>query len=108
MRLIEQFADAAPHPEREASIRRYVASLEKGAPNYEEMDAAQAAEVRQQAPQILGLIKVLGALKSVEYEHGNEDGADVYLVRFEHGQVQWTIGALTADGKVQKRQFQLL
>jgi pimeloyl-ACP methyl ester carboxylesterase len=107
-RLVEQFAEARPHPDRQASIRRYVESLEKGAPNYEEMDAAQAAEVRQQAPQILQLVAELGALKSVTYEHGAEDGGDVYLVAFEHGQAEWTIGPLTPDGKVQHRSFRLL
>jgi len=107
-RLVEQFVDARPHPDREASIRRYVESLEKGTPNYDEMDAAQAAEVRQQAPQILQLIKDMGVLKSVAYEHGTEDGADVYLVRFEHGQAEWTVGPLSANGKVQARSFRLI
>jgi 3-oxoadipate enol-lactonase len=107
-RLVEQFVDAKPHPDREASVRRYVESLEKGAPNYDEMDAAQATEVRQQAPQILQLMKEMGALKSVTYEHGTEDGADVYLVRFERGQAEWTIGPLSDDGKVQARSFRLI
>jgi 3-oxoadipate enol-lactonase len=106
--LIEQFADAKPHPDREASVRRYVESLEKGAPNYDEMAPGQADEVRQELPAILQLIRALGALKSVTYEHGTGDGADVYLVAFEHGQAEWTIGALAPDGKVQKRQFSLL
>ena len=107
-RLVAQFVDAKPHPDREASVRRYVESLEKGAPNYDEMGAAQAAEVRQQLPQILQLLKEMGALKSVTYEHGTEDGADVYLVAFEHGQAEWTIGPLGADGKVQARSFRLI
>jgi 3-oxoadipate enol-lactonase len=106
-RLVEQFVDARPHPDREASVRRYVESLEKGAPDYDEMDAAQAAEVRQQAPQILQLIAEMGRLKSIVYEHGAEDGADVYLVRFEHGQAEWAIGPLNDDGKVQQRSFRL-
>ena len=107
-RLVEQFVDARPHPDRQASVRRYVESLEKGAPNYDEMDAAQAAEVRLQAPQILQLIAEMGALKSVTYQHGTEDGADVYLVRFEHGQAEWTIGPLAPNGKVQARSFRLI
>jgi len=107
-RLIAQFVDAKPHPDREASIRRYVESLEKGAPNYDDMDAAQAADVRQEAPQILQLVKELGALISITYSHGAEDDADVYLVRFAHGQAEWTIGPLSANGKVQKRQFRLI
>jgi 3-oxoadipate enol-lactonase len=107
-RLVGQFVDAKPHPDREASVRRYVESLEKGTPNYAEMAPAQAAEVRQQAPQILQLVKDMGALKFVTYEYGTEDGADVYLVSFEHGQAEWTIGPLSADGKVQTRSFRLI
>ncbi|MES2253682.1 MAG: alpha/beta hydrolase [Pseudomonadota bacterium] len=107
-RLIAQFIDAKPHPDRQASVRRYIESLEKGAPNYDEMDAAQAAEVREEAPQILQLVKEMGALESVTYEHGTEDGADVYLVAFEHGQAEWTIGPLAPGGKVQARSFRLL
>src|SRR4029077_6939389 len=107
-RLVEQFVGAKPHPDREASVRRYVESLEKGAPNYDEMDTAQAAEGAQQAPQILQLVREMGALKSVAYEYGTEDGADVYLVSFDHGQAEWTIGPLTADGKVQARNFRLI
>jgi pimeloyl-ACP methyl ester carboxylesterase len=102
--LVRQFVDAKPHADREASVRRYVASLEKGVPNYDEMAAPQAADVRRELPQLLQFIKSMGALKSIAYEHGTEDGDDVYLVTFEHGQAEWTIGPLTADGKVQKRQ----
>ncbi|HXS06760.1 MAG TPA: alpha/beta hydrolase [Rhizomicrobium sp.] len=106
--LVEQFVDAKPHPDREASVRRYVESLEKGAPNYGEMVEAEAADVRQELPQLLQLVRAMGALKSVTYEHGTDDGADVYLVSFEHGQAEWTIGPLTADGKVQTRRVSLL
>jgi hypothetical protein len=108
VRLVEQFVDARPHPDREASVKRYVESLEKGAPNYDEMAPAEAAEVRQELPQLLQLIAQMGALASVTYEHGTEDGADVYLVAFEHGQAEWTIGPLAPDGKVQDRLFRLL
>jgi len=48
------------------------------------------------------------ALKSVTYAYSAEDGADVYRVAFEHGQAEWAIGPLTADGKVQSRSFRLL
>ena len=103
VQLVDAFIDAKPHPDREASIRRYVESLERGAPNYDEMAPPEAAEVRQELPQLLQFIKSMGTLRSISYEHGAEGGADVYLVKFEHGQAEWTIGPLTADGKVQKR-----
>jgi pimeloyl-ACP methyl ester carboxylesterase len=107
-RLVERFIEAKAHPDREASVRRYVESLEKGAPNYDEMASPEAAGVRQQLPQLLQFIKFMGPLKSISYEHGTEDDSDVYLVRFEHGQAEWTIGPLSADGKVQKRSFRLM
>ena len=49
-RLVEQFVDAKPHPDREASVRRYVESLEKGAPNYDEMDAARQRKSARSRP----------------------------------------------------------
>jgi 3-oxoadipate enol-lactonase len=107
-RLVEQFVVAEPHPDRETSVQRYVESLEKGAPNYDEMTPAEANDVRQELPQLLQFIKSMGALKSISYEHGTEDGADAYLVTFEHGQAEWTIGPLTADGKVQQREVRPL
>jgi hypothetical protein len=104
-RLIEQFAVAERHPDREASIRCYVESLENGAPNYDELAPATANDVRQELPQLLQFIKLMGPLKSISYKHGTEDGADVHLVTFDHGEAEWTIGPLTADGKVQKQQI---
>jgi hypothetical protein len=64
--------------------------------------------VRQELPQLLQFMKFMGPLKSISYEHGTEDGADVYLVSFASGQAEWTIGPLSAEGKVQKRSFQLM
>ncbi len=56
----------------------------------------------------LALCIAVSVLKSVAYEHSTEDGADVYLVSFEHGQAEWTIGPLAQAGKVQARSFRLL
>lgn len=95
--------DARPHPDREASLRRYIESLEGGAPNYDDMDPQLAAAVRQNSAQLIETIKWLGALKSIAFDHGDASGSDVYLVTFEHGKVDWTVGELTADGKAKSR-----
>ena len=107
-KLVVQFIIAKPHPDREASVRRYVESLIKGTPNYNDMTPSLADNVRQQSSQIVQRIKALGALKSISFQQGTADGSDVYLVTFEHGQAEWTIGPLTADGKVQARSFRLI
>ena len=101
--LIEQFVDARAHPDREASLRRFIASLQRGAPNYEEMTPSAATNVREQLPILVALLKPLGALKSIRFVYGTETGADAYLVTFEHGRAEWAIGPLTPDGKVQSR-----
>jgi beta-lactamase regulating signal transducer with metallopeptidase domain len=100
--------DAKPHPDREASLRRYVESLEKGAPNYDEMTPTLAAIVRYQLPQTLDTMKALGPLRSITFDRGTANDTDVYLVAFEHGTVEWNMGPLTTDGKATRRGFRIL
>lgn len=89
----------------EESLKRYVESLEKGAPNYDEMTAPMADAVRQQLPVIEGNIKRWGALQSITFKSVDDQGNDHYDVRFEHGHAEWQVAPLTADGKVQGRSF---
>jgi hypothetical protein len=99
---------AEPHQDREASLRRYIESLENGTPNYEEMVPTLADIVRSQLPNTLETIKLLGQLQSISFKYGNAAGGDVYLVTFEHGKVEWTMGPLSDDGKAQTRGFRVL
>ena len=100
--------DAKPHADREASLRRYVESLEKGAPNYDEMTPELATIVRYQQEETVATVKALGALRSISFEKGLARGEDLYLVTFEHGKVEWSMGPLTDDGKVQQREYRIL
>lgn len=100
--------DAPAHPGTEASLRRYIESLEKGQPNYEEMGPALASSVKQSMPDVLATIKPWGALKSIAFKGGGTRGVDVYEVTFEHGKAEWVVGPLTSDGKVEQRNFRPL
>jgi hypothetical protein len=42
----------------------------------------------------------LGALKSLRFKSAMGSNADVYEARFEHGEMEWVIGALTPEGKI--------
>ena len=53
-----------PSPNTEASARRYIASLENGTPNYDEMEPRVAEEQHHTLPNELAEIHDLGALKS--------------------------------------------
>ena len=99
---------STPHPDREASLRRYVESLEQGAPNYDDLPLEGAAIVRQNMPNILAAIKPLGQLRSIAFDHSAPNDTDVYLVSFERGKVEWSMGPLTPDGKVTRRNFRVL
>jgi hypothetical protein len=100
--------NGAPHPDREASLRRYIDSLESGAPNYDDMTPELAANVRVQLPDILTMIKALGPLQSISFANSAPPDTDVYLVSFEHGKAQWNMGPLTTDGKADRRGFRVL
>jgi hypothetical protein len=56
-------------------------------------------------PEILAAIKTWGPLKSVAFKGGGSYGMDMYDVTFEHGKVEWLVGPLTSDGKVERRGF---
>jgi beta-lactamase regulating signal transducer with metallopeptidase domain len=96
-----------PSPGTEASLRRYIVSLENGAPNYKEMMPDLAAIVRMQAPFILQQIREWGRLKGIVFEAVDAGGMDEYDVVFERGRTTWSIAPLTADGKVYQRGFQV-
>ncbi|MBN9554640.1 MAG: alpha/beta hydrolase [Alphaproteobacteria bacterium] len=101
VQLIEQFVAARQHPDRETALRRYLGSLERGQPNYEDMTPNAAASVRREMPVILALLKPMGAIKSIRFAYGTETGADAYWVTYAHGRAEWTVAPLTAEGKMQ-------
>ena len=104
--LAQRIRNNQPSPGTEASLRRYIESLEKGAPNYEEMGPTQAEKVRAQLPTILAGIKRLGAFKTLTFKSVSNEGMDVYEAEFEHGTVRGLMAPLSADvGKVQLRGF---
>ena len=97
--------DNRPSPGTEASLRRYIESLESGEPNYAEMEPVVATKVRTQLTEILSNIKRLGALKTITFKSVSPDGMDIYDLEFEHGRAEARMAPLTPDGKVQLRGF---
>jgi hypothetical protein len=98
----------APSPGTEDSLRRYIESLEKGRPNYDEMVPALAEIIHHQLPTLLAEIKRLGTLRSISFHEVSESDMDVYYVNFDYGTVAWEIAPLTEDGKVVGRDFKLV
>jgi hypothetical protein len=104
----QRIGNEAPSSGTEASLRRYIYALEKGQPNYYEMSPGLAAAVRQQLPQILQVIRKVGAFKSLTFKGVGSDGWDVYDAAFASGFLEWHVKPLSADGKVEGRRFNVL
>lgn len=100
-----RFKADVPASGTEESVRRYIVSLEKGAPNYDEMEPRVAEDVRMSLPAELTTIHRLGALKSLTFTVVTSNGMDVYDAAFEHGHVMVGLAPLDADGKVEFRSW---
>lgn len=90
-----------PSPGTEAAVRRYVTSVQKGQPNYDEMTPTLAA-IRRIADSGSGgqRMQDLGALKSLTFRSVTPGGMDSYDATFELGRAEFYVAPLTPDGKV--------
>ena len=84
-------------PGSEAALRRLIAGQISGNPDYAEMSPELAQVARDQLPRMSGVIKQLGALKSVEFKGVGNQGWDIYDATFERGTAQYRI-VLSSDG----------
>lgn len=101
---------APQHPGTEAWMRRHIAAVLSGTPNYDDMGMFLANAVRQQWPNQISFYKSLGPLQSLTFEGGGSvgmdgNGVDVYLAQFQNGKVRWHIEAPDANGKVNNTLF---
>jgi beta-lactamase regulating signal transducer with metallopeptidase domain len=100
---------APQHPGTEAWLRRYIAAIQNGTPNYSEMGLFLANVVRQQWPDQQPLYKSLGALQSLTFEGGGAPiGTDRYIATFKNGKIRWGLEAPDAAGKLDRLIFQKL
>ena len=97
-----QATPAAPptpaNPRSEELLRTLIGSAQSGAMDYALMTDDLAAKFREQATTTIPLITGFGAIQAVDFV-GARQGADLYVVTFEHQATQWLIG-VNADGKV--------
>ena len=91
---------APQHPGTEAWLRRHIAAIQAGKPNYQDMGPFLTSAVQRQWPDQQALYKSLGALRSVTFEGGGGNETDVYLVTFRNHKIRWHIEAPDATGKL--------
>jgi cyanophycinase len=101
----KRFADQKPAEGSEAAIRRVIAEIEAGTPNYGAMNPGLAAATRRQLPRLKAIFANLGGLKSVTFKSAEKSGADVYVVEFQNGKTEWRV-TMSPDGKIDGLGFQ--
>jgi hypothetical protein len=98
--LADRVSGQQPQKGSEAALRKHIAAIEAGAPNYEDMTAPLQEAVRKQLPVLELSFKEYGPVQSVAFKGVSGAGEDKYLVTYQSGkQSEWFI-ALDADGKV--------
>ncbi|HWL18637.1 MAG TPA: M56 family metallopeptidase [Bradyrhizobium sp.] len=95
----ERFRDQVPAPGSKDAVLRGIEDIQRGAPNYDRMSAALAANVRRQASQLQAMLKALGPVESIFFRGVGPGGYDIYGVKFANGSAEFRL-LLATDGKV--------
>ena len=80
-------ASATPSPGTEAAVRRLVAGLASGSPDYDQLAPQFGDMVRRDMPMSQPMFKSMGELKSVTYRGKGRMNDDVYNLVFANGGV---------------------
>jgi hypothetical protein len=80
-------------------LRRLVAGLASGSPDYDKLSPGFAEVVRRDLPRTQPLFSSMGELKSVTFRGRGERGDDVYDLVFANGGVTMS-AALDASGRM--------
>ncbi len=88
------------HPDSETALRRLIAEVAQGNPDYSRMGEQLAAATRAQLPVMQPMLRARGAVQSVTFRGVDMGGTDAYVVRFADGSgLNFTI-RLDEAGKV--------
>lgn len=98
--LANRIAARQPQPGTEAALRKTVAAMLSGSPNYSDMVDPLQTLVRKQKPVTDDFFAKLGAVETIEFRGVSENGTDRYLVTHQSGkQSQWMI-QLGSDNRI--------
>lgn len=95
-----EMARTAPHPGTGEALKRQIIAFQNGAPDYEGLGEPILSKIRSDPEPVMAVLGKLGALKSIRFRSPMASGADEFVLTFERGDMDWVVGALTADGKI--------
>ncbi len=92
-------SQSTPTPGTEAALRRLVAGLANGVPEYDKLAPQFAEVVRRDLPMTHPMFKAMGELKSITFRNKGPMGDDAYDLTFANGEVLMS-AALDAQGRM--------
>lgn len=98
-RTARRIAAQQPSPQSEPALRKMIASLAKGTPDYASMSPQLADITRQHLPALQKDLAALGELKTLTFVRVGPRGADHFDADFEKGGLSVWV-ALDAEGRV--------
>jgi hypothetical protein len=104
-RQARRIKEQKPNPRADAALRKLVASVASGNPDYQMMSPQLAELTRQQLRGISEIFTNLGELNTLTFKRVTESGADEYLAEFAKGKLRFDIG-LNEEGIVDKAYFE--
>ena len=90
---------AVPNPGTEAALRRLVAGLASGSPDYDALAPSFVDDVRRDLPVTHRIFAPLGELRSMTFRGRGPQGDDIYNMVFANGSVLMS-AALDAEGRM--------
>jgi hypothetical protein len=90
---------SVPTAGTETALRRLVAGLASGSPDYDKLSPQFAEVVRRDLPMTHRMFSSLGELKSVTFRGRGARGDDAYNLVFANGEVMMS-AALDAEGRM--------
>ncbi|MEO7495802.1 MAG: M56 family metallopeptidase [Massilia sp.] len=89
--LERKVAQQTASPGTEAALRRLFVQINATPIQFDGIGPELAEAMRRQASAMRARLSRLGAVKSIEFIGVAGNGADKYLVRYEHGSAQWVL-----------------
>ncbi len=102
--LERRIREGVPTLGSEAALRRHIAELAAGKPNYDLMSRLLADAVRVQLVGIKERLDSLGPVESVRFTRVDWNGMDAYDVEFKHGSASFGI-KLNSNGTISGSRF---
>jgi CubicO group peptidase (beta-lactamase class C family) len=105
--LARRIRDKIAAPGSDAALRRSIAEIVAGTPDYSHLGHELADITREQLPLLHSTFASWGDIKSIAFMGVGPMGGDIYNVTFEKSTVEFRI-RLGPDGKIVAAQFHLL